>query len=107
MARAIKYLLNIGGLVLMWWMTILSYGLIVRIPPCDQIRGVVIERIKELTFSGLIYLCLVTFLNWFIQQKFEKRLSSREFLYLSAINLAIIVLFVWHYTNQFVGLCGS
>lgn len=80
MARAIKYLLNIGGLVFMWWMTILSYGLIVRIPPCDQIGDVVNERIRELAFSGLIYLCVATLLNWFIQRKFERRFGSREFL---------------------------
>jgi hypothetical protein len=107
MARAIKYLINMGGLALMWWMTVLSYGLIVRIPPCDQISGVVNERIKDLAYSGLIYLCLVTFLNWFIQRKFEKRLGSKEFLYLGVFNLALIVFFVWYYSNQFVGLCGS
>jgi hypothetical protein len=98
MARAIKYFINVGGLVLMWWMTVLSYGLIVRIPPCDQMSGIVNERIKELTYSGLIYLCLVTLLNWFIQGKFEKRLGSREFLYLGAINLLGILLFAWYYT---------
>jgi len=107
MARAIKYLINVGGLGLMWWMTVLSYGLIVRIPPCDQISGIVNERIRELTYSGLIYLFLITFLNWFIQRKFEKRLSSWEFLYLGAINLVLISLFAWHYTNQFVRLCSS
>ena len=91
----------------MWWMTVLSYGLIVRIPPCDQISGVVVERIRELTFSGLIYLFLITIINWFIQRKFEKRLGSTEFLYLGVINLVNVVLFVWYYTTQFVGLCGS
>ena len=107
MARAIKYLINVGGLVLMWWMTILSYGLIVRIPSCDQVGGIVIERIKELTIIGLIYLSLVTLINWFIQKKFEKRIGSREPLYLGVINLVVIVLLVWYYTSQFVGLCGS
>ena len=107
MAGAIQYVLNIGGFVFMWWMTILSYGLIVRIPPCNQIGHVVNECVRELAFSGLIYLCVVSLLNWFVQRKFERRFGSREFLYLGAITLVVIALLTWYSTNQFVGLCGN
>lgn len=107
MARAIKYLLNLAGLVLMWWIALLSYALIVRIPPCSQISGLVSERLREYAYTGLIYLCVLTLINWLIQRKFERRPRSKEYLYLGAINLVLIILFAWYHTNRFIELCDS
>lgn len=106
MARLIKYLLNASGLLLMIWMSYLSYALLVRFPPCNQVMAAIWSNVRELVLIYTVYLAVGLLLNWFVQRKLEHRPHSREHLALALLQAMLLVIAVYYFSYDFYSHCG-
>ncbi len=104
--RIIKYLLNFAGIGLMIFYANLGFGIIARVPECENVKSVIWNVVGELCEIYLVYLIVITAINILFEKKIEKR-SSKEFVVLAIINLVLLVLVTSYFSNQFYNICCS
>jgi hypothetical protein len=105
--KFIKYLLNFAGVCLMIRFVFLSYALIVRFPDCDSVMNLIWNRIVELIPIMIVYLILITGVNYVAERKIKKKELSKEFSLLFLINLLLIILAIIYYSYEFYTHCGE
>ena len=103
--RTIKYLLNFAGICLMIFYANVGYGIIARLPECENVKEVIWKVIEELCLVYVIYLIIITTINILFERKIEKRKSSKEFLFLAVFNIIMIVSITVLFSNQFYKMC--
>lgn len=104
--RIIKYLLNFAGIGLMIFYANLGFGIIARVPECENAKSVIWNVVGELCKIYMVYLIVITAINILFEKKIEKR-SSKEFVVLAIINLVLLVLVTSYFSNQFYNICCS
>jgi hypothetical protein len=103
--RNIKYLLNFAGISLMIFYVSVSYGIIARLPECKNVKEVILNVIVELSQIYLIYLIIITATNILFERKIEKRRDSKEFIFLTIVNIILLILITSFFSNKFYTIC--
>jgi hypothetical protein len=91
----------------MIYLAFFSYALIVRIPDCDKVVGVIWERLKELIVAYGLFLGLTTALNFLFERKVERRLNSKEYLVILVFHLTALLLAAVIASYAFYKQCGK
>lgn len=102
-----KYLLNFFGTCSIIWLVYLSYALIVRFPDCENVMKLIWNIIAEIIQIMLVYLVVITGINYIVERKVEKKQFSKEFLLIFFINFLLIMLVVIYYSYDFFKHCGE
>jgi glucan phosphoethanolaminetransferase (alkaline phosphatase superfamily) len=103
--KTIKYLLNFAGVCLMIFYSNLGYGIIARLPECENVKTIIYNVVGELSKLFLIYLIIITIVNFLFERKIEKRSETKEFVILAIINIVSFVLITSFFSNQFYRMC--
>jgi len=103
--RIIKFLLNFAGIILMIFYANVSYGIIARFPECKNVKEVILNVIVELSQTYLIFLIIITAINILFERKIEKRCDSKEFIFLTIINIVLLILITSFFSNKFYTIC--
>jgi glucan phosphoethanolaminetransferase (alkaline phosphatase superfamily) len=103
--KNIKYLLNFAGISLMIFYASVSYGIIARLPECKNVKEVILNVIVELSQTYLIYLIIITAINILFEREIEKRRDSKEFIFLTIINIILLILITSFFSNKFYNIC--
>src|SRR4051812_14125762 len=99
--KAIKYLINFAGICLMNFYARIAYGIIARLPECKNVMEIIWNNVFELSQIYLIYLVLITVINFLVERKLEKRKNSKEFLVLAFINIISLISIISLFSNEF------
>lgn len=83
----------------------LSYGIIARLPECENVKEVIWNVVLDLSQIYLIYLIVITVINILVERKIEKKINSKEFLFLAIINIFLLVLITSYFSNEFYDIC--
>jgi hypothetical protein len=92
--RALKYVLNLIGFVLMFMVMIMSFELIAGPVLPDQAEEITINVVKDILLFYSGYLVVITIFNYLVERRLEKRIS-REFMILLFVQLLALALVVW------------
>ena len=57
----------------------LGYGIIARLPECENVKTIIYNVVGELSKLFLIYLIIITIVNFLFERKIEKRSETKEF----------------------------
>src|SRR5688572_23478510 len=105
--RLIKYLLNMLGLIWMFNLSILSYALIVRFPLCEQVMAVILNTLSQSLPIFIFFYLIITTMNYFTERRLEKRIQSREFIYLLLADIFFVGLGFYYASMDFQQHCGQ
>ena len=84
-----------------------SYAIIVEPPSDGNKMKVIYEVTKVLSIINLIFLSVVTLINFLLERKVEKRKSSKEFIALSLIHLLIFASLIIYCAKDYYDNCCS
>ena len=105
--RIVKYAVNIAGLIWMLFGAYLSYGLIVRLPDCNQVLQRILNNLKTLIVLYLLFVTIITVINYSIERKFEKQTTSREFFWLMIVHGVLLTIGAFIFSYDFYCHCGE
>ena len=83
----------------------LGYGIIARIPECENVKSIIWNVVGELSKIYFVYLIIITAVNILLEKKIEKRSNSKEFIALAVINIILFVLITSFFSYQFYRMC--
>ena len=87
--------------------TFLSYGIIVQYPSCERMRDVIWQVVQQniVMYSG--YAVLLLTVNFVSERYLEKRKTSREFIVLTLVQIAVLLLMLSYASWEFSLHCGT
>jgi NADH:ubiquinone oxidoreductase subunit 2 (subunit N) len=104
--RIIKYLVNLTCIGFQIFLIRVSFATIVRVSSLERIFEIIWSQAESFAFSSIVFLLILTYLNFVFERKIEKRKTSREFIIISLMNLAILPLafayFSWNFHHVYV-----
>lgn len=103
--RIIKYLLNFAGISLMIFYANVGYGIIARLPECENVKEVIWNVVVKLSQIYLVYLIIISAINILFERKIEKRRGSKEFVFLAILNIVLLILITYFFSNEFYNIC--
>ncbi|MNV01191.1 hypothetical protein D3C71_913870 [compost metagenome] len=104
--RIIKYALNLFGIIWILFITDLSFGLITTLPNCDRVTDIIISQLTKLSSFYLLFLLCITGINLLIERKLEKRIHTKEYLYLLIIQCILVVSIAFFVSKEFYDSCN-
>jgi len=91
----------------MMYAAMLSYGLIVRFPPCDGMMKMIWANVGSLSLLYLLYLALLTPINFLVERRMEKRRGSKEYIVLAIAQLIVLAANLAYFSFKFYSHCGE
>lgn len=101
----IKYLLNFAGICLIIFYANVGYGIIARLPECENVKTVIWSVVGDLSKIFLVYLIIITAINILFERKIEKRSGTKEYVILAVINIILFTLITSFFSNLFYRIC--
>jgi hypothetical protein len=83
---------------------VVGFGLTVNYPGCERAPATVTNVVCDLSFVYLVYLTVITILNYLAERRLEKR-TTKEFIWLLAIQLVLISSFTALMASAFYSQC--
>ena len=106
MKRIIKYLVNLTCLGFLITGIRVSYGIIVRVSSLERIFEIIWNQAGSVALIFIVFVIIVTYLNFVFERKIEKRKTSREFIIIAIIHIAMLTLafayFSWKFYSDYV-----
>jgi magnesium-transporting ATPase (P-type) len=104
--RIIKYLVNLTCVGILIFGIRVSFGLIVRVSGLERIYEIIWNQAEIFALSSIVFLLIITYLNFVFERKIEKKKNSKEFIIISLMNLAILTLsfayFSWDFYHDYI-----
>ena len=89
--KLLKYLFNLGAICLTIYAVTASFLIIVEPPADNNLMRVALNVSLDLSMLFIVFLSLITLINFLIERKIEKRKSSKEFITLMLVNLTVFI----------------
>ena len=106
MKRIIKYLINFTCLGFLIAGIGASYAIIVRVENFERIFNIIWNQAGNVALISVVFILIVTYLNFVFERKVEKRKTSREFIIISLIHIAMLTLafayFSWNFYRDYI-----
>ena len=106
MKKIIKYLVNLICLGFLIFVIRVSYAIIVIVPNLEKLFDIIWNQTGKFAMISIVFVIIITYLNFIFEKKIEKRKSSREFILISIIHIIVIILayayFSYDFYSQFI-----
>ena len=99
--KFLKYLFNFGAIWLTLYAVFMSFGIIVEPPDDHDFMKVIWNVTLYLSVIFILFLSIVTLINYLLERKVEKRQNSKEFLILMIIHLVLFIISVIYCANDY------
>ncbi len=81
--------------------TYVSYAMIVRVPNIERLMNLIHGQVEKLTLISIVFIVIMTFINYVFERKIEKRKTSYIYLWLLLVHFITLISAIAYYSNDF------
>lgn len=101
MKKVIKYLISIICIGFLIFGIRFSYAIIVIVSNLGKLFEIILIQAGRFAITSIVFIIIITYLNFMFERKIEKRKTSREFLIISFIHIVLLILAYIYFTYEF------
>jgi hypothetical protein len=107
MIKALKYIVNIAGSLVVLWFSYVSFAIIATVPEPNNIKLVIWNCFQEMVAIFLIMLIITTAINILLEWKLEDKMKSQENLFMLIFHFLIFGFGFAYFANDFYIYCQN